>query len=81
MSSKIETLFKKAYKCFNDKQGYCIISFKDPDLSDKCFYCLKHIKGLNPPDNLKAKLINKKRGSEIIKKVKKSPYKKVEKLI
>ena len=73
----LEKLFKKAYKCFS-KNSYCSISFKDPHLSDKCFFCLKHIKGLKPPDNLKAKFINKKRGSEIIKKVKKSPGKEIE---
>lgn len=76
MKSKIETLFKEAIKCFN-KNNYCSASFENPH-SEKCFYCLEHIKGLKPPDNLKAKLINKKRGSEITKKVKKSPGKEVE---
>ncbi|MBA7684800.1 hypothetical protein ES703_93213 [subsurface metagenome] len=77
MDSDLETLFKEAYKCFN-KNSYCSISFKDPNLSKICFFCLKHIKGLKPPDNLKVKFTNKKRGSEITKKVKKSPGKEVE---
>ncbi|GAI96139.1 unnamed protein product, partial [marine sediment metagenome] len=33
--------------------GECPISFNDPNLFDRCFYCLKHIQKLNPPENIK----------------------------
>lgn len=64
-----ETLFKEAYKCFNSKNGDCPISYSDPNLFDRCFYCLKNIQGLkppkniegsNPPENIKSKKENQK---------------------
>ena len=39
----LETLFKEAFKCFNSKNGNCSISFKDPQLSDICFYFPLHL--------------------------------------
>ncbi|MBA7700172.1 hypothetical protein ES703_108881 [subsurface metagenome] len=67
----LETLFKEAFKCFNSKNGNCSISFKDPQLSDICFYCLKNIRGLNPSENIKGSnppksVKSKKKESEII---------------
>ena len=48
-----ETLFKEAFKCFNSKNGDCPISYSDPHLFDRCFYCLKNIQRLKPPENIK----------------------------
>ena len=78
----LETLFKEAFKCFNSKEGNCNISYSDPNLFDKCFYCLEKIQGINPPKNMKGSnplksVKSKKKGSETI--LKKSPGKELEK--
>ncbi|MBA7492287.1 hypothetical protein ES702_02836 [subsurface metagenome] len=77
----LETLFKEAFKCFNSKEGNCNISYSDPNLFDKCFYCLEKIQGINPPKNMKGSnplksVKSKKKGSETI--LKKSPGKELE---
>jgi len=48
-----ETLFKEAFKCFNSKNGDCPISYSDPNLFDRCFFCLEKIQGISPPKNIK----------------------------
>ena len=48
-----ETLFKEAYNCFSSKDGNCSISYSDPNLFDRCFFCLEKIQGINPPKNIK----------------------------
>ncbi|MBA7615977.1 hypothetical protein ES703_23267 [subsurface metagenome] len=80
-SMNSETLFKEAYKCFNSKNGDCPISYNDPNLFDRCFFCLEHIQGIKPPKNIKESdppknIKSKKKGSEII--LKKSPGKELE---
>ena len=61
-----ETLFKEAFKCFNSKGGSCSTSYSDIPLFDRCFFCLKHIQKLNPPENIKVsnppKKIKSKKG-------------------
>jgi len=55
-----ETLFKEAYKCWNSKNGDCPISYSDPNLFDRCFYCLEKIQGISPPKNIKESNPSKK---------------------
>lgn len=64
----LETLFKEAYKCWNSKEGNCSISYSDSDLFDRCSYCLEHIQGIDPPENIKesnpSKNIKSKKGDQ-----------------
>ncbi len=73
VSMDSETLFKEAYKCFNNKNGDCPISYSDQNLFDRCFFCLEKIQGISPPENIKEsnplkKIKSKKKGAEIILK-------------
>lgn len=62
-----ETLFKEAFKCFNSKNGDCPISYSDPNLFDRCFYCLEKYTGIEATRKYKRiestrKILNLKKG-------------------